>query len=87
MGLKKSLAFLGNYNKQSADRVQMEYEREIMLKDDNPDFKKNVENMVLNKLTENDQRNGPYNSAPKSTKSKLINWKIINHGKQTIIVL
>ncbi len=63
----------------------MEYDREIMLKDSNPDFKKNVEKLVLERLIRDGKTKGYYQSSNAS--EKVLNWKIINHGKQTIIVL
>jgi hypothetical protein len=62
-----------------AQRVNLE---DVMIRDTNPNFQNRVENTVLKQLMEGNsgrqQKNGP---------GKLINWKIINQGRQTIIVL
>ena len=52
---------------------------DAMIRDFNPSFQKEVEEQVLKSLKDK--------SSSGNNRSKLINWRILNNGEQTIIVL
>ena len=54
---------------------------DFMIRDPDPKFQENVERQIYDSLREKAARTS------EDKRDKMINWNIINHGKQTIIVL
>ena len=63
----------------SPDATLAEKNNDAMIRDFNPSFQKEVEEQVLKSLKDK--------SSSGNNRNKLINWRILNNGEQTIIVL